>query len=59
MLLVERNPRLMGAAMHRLIDDEDLSFNFAVKGRQRYLEKFTNEKIETALFSALDQLTSQ
>ena len=56
MLLDERNPQLMAATMHRLISDEDLSFNFAVKGRQRYLDKFTNEKIETALFRALDQL---
>ena len=59
MLLGERNPRLMGAAMNRLIEDEDLSFNFAVKGRQRYLDKYTNEKIETALFSALDQLRAE
>ena len=59
MLLDERNPLLMAAAMHRLIGDEGMGFNFAVKGRQRYLEKFTNERIETALFSALDQLRSE
>jgi glycosyltransferase involved in cell wall biosynthesis len=59
MLLDERSPQLMAATMHRLISDEDLSFNFAVKGRQRYLEQFTNEKIETALFDAFDQLRSE
>lgn len=59
MLLDERNALMMAAAMHRLIEDEGLSFNFAVKGRQRYLEKFTNEKIETTLFSAFDQLRSE
>ena len=59
MLLDHRDPQLMAAAMHRLIADEDLSFNFAVHGRQRYLQHFTNEKIETALFSALKQLTSE
>ncbi len=55
-LLDERNPQLMAAAIDRLISDEELSFNFALRGRRRYEEHFTNDRIEVELFNSLNQL---
>ena len=57
-LLSERSPNLMAGAINRLITDEELSFNFAVSGRQRYEQHFTNERIEVEFFNSVSRLTS-
>jgi glycosyltransferase involved in cell wall biosynthesis len=57
-LLSERSPNLMAGAIDRLISDEELSFNFAVNGRQRYEQHFTNERIEVEFFNSVSRLTS-
>jgi glycosyltransferase involved in cell wall biosynthesis len=53
LILEERHPRLMAEAFDRLVREERLSFALGMKGWQRYVRHFTNEKIEQELFRAL------
>ncbi len=54
-LLKERRPYLMAEAIDRVTRDEELAVAFAIKGRQRYEQHFTNQKIEQALFESLSR----
>jgi glycosyltransferase involved in cell wall biosynthesis len=54
-LLRERGPYMMAEAIDRIIKDEELGVAFGIKGRQRYEQHFTNEKIEQALFESLSR----
>ncbi|HKR58246.1 MAG TPA: glycosyltransferase family 4 protein, partial [Pyrinomonadaceae bacterium] len=52
-LLQDRQPYLMAEAIDRLAGDEELNVAFGIKGRQRYEQMFTNERIESELFKPL------
>jgi len=56
LVLDERNPFLMAESINRLTSDEELNVAVGMKGRQRYEQYFTNEKIEEELFRALSQI---
>jgi glycosyltransferase involved in cell wall biosynthesis len=53
-LLNKSDPYLMAEAINRLASDEELNVAFGIKGRERYEEHFTNEKIEAKLMAALN-----
>jgi glycosyltransferase involved in cell wall biosynthesis len=55
-VLDEREPRLMAAAIDYLVKDESLNFNLGLMGKQRYEEHFTNQVIEGRLFQAVSRL---
>ena len=50
----ERNPYLLAESVHAVTSDETLRQRLGAKGRRRYEQHFTNEKIETSFFSALN-----
>ena len=49
----ERNPYLLAESLHAVISDESLRQKLGAKGRRRYEQHFTNEKIEASFFSAM------
>jgi glycosyltransferase involved in cell wall biosynthesis len=53
LLLGERDPYLMAEAIDRLARDESLGLALGTKGWRRYLQQFSNEKIEADFFGAL------
>ncbi len=53
-ILKEADPGLMAEAIDRLIRDESLNVAFGMLGWRRYTEHFTNDRIETELFQALN-----
>ncbi|MEK6280511.1 MAG: glycosyltransferase [Acidobacteriota bacterium] len=55
-LLQDRRPYLMAEAINQLASNEELNVAFGIKGRQRYEQQFTNQKIETELFESLNGL---
>jgi glycosyltransferase involved in cell wall biosynthesis len=52
----ERNPYLLAESLDLIVKDEKVGGALSLKGRRRYEEKFTNEKIEAEFLSALDCL---
>lgn len=48
----ERNPYLLAETLDRILKSS-LSVDLSLKGRRRYAEKFTNERIETAFLNAM------
>lgn len=48
----ERNPYLLAETLDRVLK-KSISVDFSLKGRRRYEEHFTNEKIEAAFFNAM------
>ncbi|HKO99195.1 MAG TPA: glycosyltransferase family 4 protein [Pyrinomonadaceae bacterium] len=58
-LINQRSPYLMAEAMHRLASDEELNVAFGIRGRQRYDQHFTEQKIEAALFNSVSSLESK
>lgn len=55
-VLEEREPKLMAAAIDYLVRDESLNFNLGLMGKQRYDGHFTNQVIEGRLFQAVGRL---
>jgi glycosyltransferase involved in cell wall biosynthesis len=55
-LLQERSPYLMAEAIDRLTRDEAAGYRLGMTGWQRYVQDFTNERIEAELFRALKSL---
>ena len=49
----EPDPRLFAASMNRIVTDEQLSQALCERGRRRYREHFTNEKIGARLLDAM------
>jgi glycosyltransferase involved in cell wall biosynthesis len=52
----ERDPYLLAESLDLLVKDKTISGALRIKGRRRYEEKFTNERIEAEFLSALDSL---
>jgi glycosyltransferase involved in cell wall biosynthesis len=52
----ERDPYLLAQSLDLVVRDEKIAGALSLKGRRRYEEKFTNEKIEGQFLSALDCL---
>jgi glycosyltransferase involved in cell wall biosynthesis len=52
----ERDPYLLAQSLDLIVKDEKVGGALSLKGRRRYEEKFTNEKIEAEFLSALDCL---
>ena len=49
----ERNPSLMAESINAVTTDKSLSAALSTKGRRRYEEHFTNQKIEATFVSAM------
>jgi glycosyltransferase involved in cell wall biosynthesis len=52
----ERNPYLLAESLHEMTIDESLRQRLGAKGRLRYEQQFTNEKIEAVFFSAMSEI---
>ena len=52
-LLNERSPYLMAEAINRLASDEELNVAFGIRGRERYEQLFSNDRIEKQFLAAL------
>jgi glycosyltransferase involved in cell wall biosynthesis len=52
----ERDPYLLAQSLDLIVRDERASVGLGLKGRRRYEEKYTNEKIEAEFLRALDCL---
>jgi glycosyltransferase involved in cell wall biosynthesis len=52
----ERDPYLLAESLDVIVRDERASVALGMKGRRRYEEKFTNERIESEFLRALDRL---
>jgi glycosyltransferase involved in cell wall biosynthesis len=52
----ERDPYLLAESLDMIVKDERVSVALGLKGRRRYEEMYTNEKIEAEFLSALDGL---
>ena len=52
----ERDPYLLAESLDLIVRDERVSVALGLKGRRRYEEKFTNERIEAEFMRALDDL---
>ena len=48
----ERNPYLLAETLDRVLKNS-MSVDFSLRGRRRYAENFTNDKIETAFLDAM------
>jgi glycosyltransferase involved in cell wall biosynthesis len=56
LVINERHPYLMAEAIDRLVSNESLNLALGTKGLRRYEQHFTNARIETELFRALNNL---
>jgi glycosyltransferase involved in cell wall biosynthesis len=52
----KRDPYLLAESLDLIVKDERVSVALGMKGRRRYEEKFTNERIEAEFLTALDGL---
>jgi glycosyltransferase involved in cell wall biosynthesis len=52
----ERDPYLLAESLDMVIREESLSVGLGMKGRRRYEERYTNERIEAQFLSALQPL---
>ncbi|HEY6187703.1 MAG TPA: glycosyltransferase family 4 protein [Pyrinomonadaceae bacterium] len=52
----ERDPYLLAESLDLIVKDERVSVALGLKGRRRYEEKFTNERIEAEFLNALGGL---
>jgi glycosyltransferase involved in cell wall biosynthesis len=52
----ERDPYLLAESLDLLVKDKSVSGALRVRGRRRYEEQFTNERIEAEFMRALDNL---
>lgn len=49
----ERNPYLLAETLDRMLKRSTTTVTLSIKGRRRYAENFTNERIETAFLEAM------